>query len=78
VLMDVQMPAMDGFEATAAIRHAEENSGHHTPIVAMTAHAMKGDEEKALALGCVGYITKPLDTRRLAERIAGFLKKDEG
>jgi signal transduction histidine kinase/DNA-binding response OmpR family regulator/HPt (histidine-containing phosphotransfer) domain-containing protein len=69
VLMDVQMPEMGGFEATAAIRARERGTGGHLPIVAMTAHAMKGDRDRCLAAGMDEYITKPLDSRRLCHVI---------
>ena len=60
VLMDVQMPEMNGFEATAAIRKKEQTTGGHIPIVAMTAHAMKGDEDRCLSAGMDGYVSKPI------------------
>jgi PAS domain S-box-containing protein len=72
VLMDVQMPAMDGFEATAAIRHAEADTGRHIHIVAMTAHAMNGDHENCLAAGMDDYLSKPFDMRSLREMLERF------
>ena len=69
VLMDVQMPEMDGFEATASIRINEKTTGRHIPIIAMTAHAMKGDEERCLTVGMDGYISKPIRARDLVELV---------
>ena len=69
VLMDVQMPEMDGFEATRLIRARERDSGGHVPIVAMTAHAMKGDRERCLEIGMDSYIAKPLVPNELLEAI---------
>jgi CheY-like chemotaxis protein len=65
VLMDVQMPEMDGFEATQLIREKEKASGAHLAIIALTAHAMKGDEERCLACGMDGYVTKPIKLEEL-------------
>jgi signal transduction histidine kinase/CheY-like chemotaxis protein len=65
ILMDVQMPEMDGFEATAALRDKERRTGEHMPVIAMTAHAMKGDHERCLEAGMDGYVTKPINPASL-------------
>jgi response regulator RpfG family c-di-GMP phosphodiesterase len=70
VLMDVQMPEMDGLAAAAAIRQLESGSHRHIPIVAMTAHAIKGDRERCLAAGMDDYLSKPIDAGILRQVIA--------
>jgi CheY-like chemotaxis protein len=72
VLMDVQMPEMDGFETTAVIRAQERDTGKRLPIIAMTAHAMKGDRERCLAAGMDNYIAKPISARELVELLEEF------
>ncbi|UCE48957.1 MAG: response regulator, partial [Phycisphaerales bacterium] len=69
VLMDVQMPAMDGFEATGIIRKRENESGGHIPIIAMTAHAMEGDRERCLEAGMDAYIAKPIRAADLHDTV---------
>lgn len=72
ILMDVQMPNMDGLEATKRIRELENNSGERIAIVAMTAHAMKGDKERCLAVGMDGYLTKPIRKPELFAALEGL------
>jgi CheY-like chemotaxis protein/HPt (histidine-containing phosphotransfer) domain-containing protein len=73
VLMDVQMPELNGFEAAAAIRERERATGGHLPIIAMTANAMRGDREACLQAGMDGYLSKPFQAQELYEAIAGLL-----
>ncbi|MEO8591979.1 MAG: PAS domain S-box protein [Candidatus Solibacter sp.] len=73
VLMDVQMPVMGGFEATAAVREMEEGTGRHIPIIALTAHAMPGDRERCLGAGMDGYVAKPIHRRELFEQIGALI-----
>src|SRR5206468_8309808 len=69
VLMDVQMPELDGLSATVLIRQAERRTGGHVPIVAMTAHAMAGDRERCIAAGMDDYVTKPLHPSELVDAV---------
>jgi len=74
VLMDVQMPKMDGFQFAQVLRDKEKATGQHLPVIAMTAHAMKGDREKCLQMGMDDYISKPLNAKQLAETIARVMR----
>ncbi|MFP4501716.1 MAG: PAS domain S-box protein [Candidatus Hydrogenedentota bacterium] len=74
VLMDVQMPEMDGFEATAAIRRIEEETGAHVPVIAMTAHALTGDRDRCLQAGMDDYVAKPIKPEQLIETIERALR----
>lgn len=78
ILMDVQMPGMDGLEATGAIRELEKNSGGHVPIVALTAHALKSSWDRCQAAGMDGFISKPVQVSEIFETIEGFLAGAEG
>jgi two-component system cell cycle response regulator DivK len=75
ILMDLQLPDMDGFELTRRLKADAET--RDIAIVALTAYAMKGDEERALAAGCDGYLSKPIDTRSLPGVIARLLNRQE-
>lgn len=70
ILMDISLPKIDGYEATRCLKNDPELQT--IPVIALTAHAMKGDREKALAAGCDGYITKPINVRELPEQIQRF------
>lgn len=74
ILMDVQMPVMDGFQATEAIRNLTSKEVSETPIIAMTAHAMQGDREACLAAGMDAYISKPLDAKRLVDLVESIVQ----
>ena len=75
VLMDLQMPEMDGFEATSAIREKERKSGKHQTVVALTAHAMKGDRERCLAAGMDGYLSKPIRPQELDDVLDAHMRR---
>jgi len=72
ILMDISIPKIDGYEVTRMLKSRKEFK--YTPIVALTAHAMKGDREKAMESGCAGYITKPINIHELPELIKSYLK----
>jgi two-component system, sensor histidine kinase and response regulator len=74
ILMDIQMPEMDGLTATRKIRESERETQLHLPIIAMTAHAMKGDRERCIEAGMDGYVSKPISSKEVAEAIASILR----
>ena len=78
ILMDIQMPEMDGHSATKHIRRVESGTGHHVPIVAVTAHAMKGDRERCLASGMDAYLSKPFPKEELVRLVESFAPQPEG
>ena len=75
ILMDVQMPIMDGLEATQTIRSKEAGTNRHVPIIAVTAHAMTGDRDKCLAAGMDGYVTKPFKKQALYDALRPWVQK---
>jgi len=75
VLMDVQLPGMDGLMVTKKLK--ENPKTRNIPVVALTAHAMKGDEERMLDHGCAGYIAKPIDTRAFPKEVEKFISKSK-
>jgi signal transduction histidine kinase/DNA-binding response OmpR family regulator len=78
VLMDIQMPEMDGLEATTILREREESTGRHQHVIAMTALAMNGDRERCIAAGMDGYLSKPIRSQELDEALDSFLTKKQG
>ena len=72
ILMDIQLPGMDGLQATRIIRKDPILSA--IPVMALTSYAMQGDEQKAISAGCTGYIAKPIDTRNFLDDLAGYLE----
>ncbi len=77
ILMDMSLPEIDGWEATRRVREAEAGAGTRVPIIALTAHAMSGDREKAMAAGCDDYDTKPVELDRLLGKIQALLGTTE-
>jgi len=72
ILMDVQMPEMDGFQATGRIREKEKQTGQHVPIIAITGYAMKGDRQRCLDAGMDAYLSKPIRSKELFETVEQF------
>ena len=76
ILMDINLPGTDGLTATTLLK--AEPTTRHIPVVALTAHAMKGDDERVQTAGCDGYMTKPIDTRTFPALVASFLRAERG
>ena len=76
ILMDLQLPDGDGLEVVRQLRALPDSQ--HIPIIALTAHAMAGDADRARAIGCDDYLTKPIDTRSFGQRVERYLGKTEG
>ena len=76
ILMDMSLPVIDGWEATRRVKAAKRTA--HIPVIALTAHAMSGDREKAMSAGCDDYDTKPIEMPRLLEKIAALLVRSRG
>jgi CheY-like chemotaxis protein len=72
ILMDLSIPGVDGWECTKRLKADQKTS--HIPIIALTAHAMRGDEERARAVGCDGYLSKPISPKKVVEEVRAFLK----
>jgi len=75
ILMDVQLPGMDGLTFASTLRSVPEAAG--VPVAALTSHAMRGDRERAIAAGCVGYLSKPIDTRTLSDELRALIKPSQ-
>lgn len=73
IILDIQLPKMDGYEVARTLKNSE--SLKHIPIIGLTAHAMKGDEERVLGAGCDAYVSKPLDTTQFRGLVKSFLKE---
>ncbi len=76
ILLDINLPDIDGYEVANRLRHSPKHALAYVPIIAITANALKGDAEKALAAGCDVYMSKPINIRELLARVEGFLLSD--
>lgn len=77
ILLDINLPDIDGYEVARRLRKSEKSDLHYTPIIAITANALKGDAEKALAAGCDVYMAKPINVRELWARVGAFAPDSE-